>query len=375
MRPSLPADDLEDLHFNHLLCFQCLNSHDLFRDTVYGPVEWRKHKSWRRHFPEGFVCLQVLAWYWPPVLFVIFVGVLVGLYHTYLQPLGAPDITRDDYTQPFTLTSFALALLLVFRTNSSYDRWWEARRMWGQLLNITRNLVRQTYAWGDPADGPMKERIARWTIAIVYALKMHLRRSKRAPNELLDVLLPHEIEWLEKQQHRPNAATQVLTEAVKALRVSDYQRVMIDSEITNFHLNLAACERLFSQPIPVAYTRHTSRFLLTWTSFLPFALYSRFQWLTPFVSAIITFLLFGVENIGVQIEQPFEVLPLPHFCAAIKKHILDMVACHAEAKALALQSSMTPSPSQMALHSEDDARELVIEMQRRTSLDPRGKAM
>ena len=66
--------------------------------------------------------LQVLAWYWPPVLFVIFVGVIVGLYHTYLQPLGAPDITRDDYTQPFTLTSFALALLLVFRTNSSYDR-------------------------------------------------------------------------------------------------------------------------------------------------------------------------------------------------------------------------------------------------------------
>ena len=55
-----------------------------------------------------------------------------------------------------------------------------------------------------------------------------------------------------------------------------------------------------------------------------------------------------VENIGVQIEQPFEVLPLPHFCAAIKKHILDMVSCHAEAKALALQSHMTPSPSQMA---------------------------
>ena len=54
-----------------------------------------------------------------------------------------------------------------------------------------------------------------------------------------------------------------------------------------------------------------------------------------------------VENIGVQIEQPFEVLPLPHFCAAIKKHILDMVSCHAEAKALALQRNLTPSPSQM----------------------------
>ncbi len=54
-----------------------------------------------------------------------------------------------------------------------------------------------------------------------------------------------------------------------------------------------------------------------------------------------------VENIGVQIEQPFEVLPLPHFCAAIKKHILDMVGCHAEAKALAVTRHMTPSPSQM----------------------------
>ena len=54
-----------------------------------------------------------------------------------------------------------------------------------------------------------------------------------------------------------------------------------------------------------------------------------------------------VENIGVQIEQPFEVLPLPHFCAAIKKHILDMVGCHAEAKALAVQRGMQPSPSQL----------------------------
>jgi hypothetical protein len=69
-----------------------------------------------------FCSLQVLAWYWPPVAFVVLISVLVGLYHEYLQPLGAPNITRDNYTMPFTLTSFALALLLVFRTNSSYDR-------------------------------------------------------------------------------------------------------------------------------------------------------------------------------------------------------------------------------------------------------------
>lgn len=66
--------------------------------------------------------LQVLAWYWPPVLFVGLIGIGVGLYHHYGELAGAPCVTCGDYSIPFTLTSFALSLLLVFRTNSSYDR-------------------------------------------------------------------------------------------------------------------------------------------------------------------------------------------------------------------------------------------------------------
>ncbi len=66
--------------------------------------------------------MQILAWYWPPVLFIALVGVSVGLYHSFGEVHGAPCVTCGDYTAPFTLTSFALSLLLVFRTNSSYDR-------------------------------------------------------------------------------------------------------------------------------------------------------------------------------------------------------------------------------------------------------------
>jgi predicted membrane chloride channel (bestrophin family) len=66
--------------------------------------------------------VQVLAWYWPPVLFVCLIGIGVGLYHHFGEIHGAPCVTCGDYSTPFTLTSFALALLLVFRTNSSYDR-------------------------------------------------------------------------------------------------------------------------------------------------------------------------------------------------------------------------------------------------------------
>ena len=72
--------------------------------------------------PSWWHSLQVLAWYWPPVLFIALVGVAVGLYHSLAEVHGAPCVTCGDYTVPFTLTSFALSLLLVFRTNSSYDR-------------------------------------------------------------------------------------------------------------------------------------------------------------------------------------------------------------------------------------------------------------
>jgi predicted membrane chloride channel (bestrophin family) len=74
-----------------------------------------------------------------------------------------------------------------------------------------------------------------------------------------DVLLPHELAWLQKQQHMPVAASQALTDAVRRLSVPEFERVTIDSDISQFHSNLAACERLYGQPIPIAYTRHTSR--------------------------------------------------------------------------------------------------------------------
>ncbi|CAL8460788.1 g319 [Coccomyxa elongata] len=358
---AVRQDSRSEIRWRHYACCAFLDPHDLFKDKVYNYENWQKHRSWRRHFPEGLVCLQVFAWYWPPVAFVALVGVCVGLYATLLQPRGAPIITRDDYTVAFTITSFALALLLVFRTNTSYDRWWEARKMWGQMLNITRNLVRQVLTWGPPEQADLKEKVVRWTIALVFALKAHLRRKRNMTPDLEDVLLPHELAWLHKQPHFPVATTQVLSAAVRLLEIPDFQKVTIDQEISNYHVNLAACERLFGQPIPIAYTRHTSRFLMTWASFLPFALYNRYQWFTPAVAAVITFLLFGVENIGVQIEQPFDVLPLHTFCMAVKTTIEGMTKCQTEAFDILTQEPPLLAPETI-LAEHNGKKETVVNL-------------
>ncbi|KAK9908952.1 hypothetical protein WJX75_005092 [Coccomyxa subellipsoidea] len=363
--PPERQDSRSEIRWNHYACCDCLDPHDLFKDRVYTASNWQRHRSWRRHMPEGLTCLQVFAWYWPPVVFVGLIGVLVGLYHTYLEPLGAPQITREDLTVPFTITGFALSLLLVFRTNTSYDRWWEARKMWGQLLNITRNLVRQVLTWGPPEQTDLKQKIVRWTVAMVYALKAHMRQSRNMTKDLEDVLLPHELQWLHRQQHFPVATTQVLSAAVKLLDVPDFQRVTIDQEISNYHMNLAACERLLGQPIPVAYTRHTSRFLMTWASFLPIALYNRFQWGTPLVCAIITFLLFGVENIGVQIEQPFDVLPLRTFCQTLRTTIESMTPCQKSAFEILTQAPPLLAPDIVHMNGEKGEKgETVVDVGR-----------
>ncbi|KAK9825471.1 hypothetical protein WJX81_006786 [Elliptochloris bilobata] len=283
------------------------------------------HTSWLRHVPTTTLCLQVMAWYWPPILTVALLSTLVCLYHAYLVPRGAPSAVLGDYTSAFTLTSFALALLMVFRTNSSYDRWWEARRLWGGLLGTTTDIVRQGLTWGAEKDERLKLVVARWTIAMVFALQAHLRSEYDLQAALQDTLEPDELAWLSQRQHKPQAVSQVLTEALWRMGMPDYQKATVDLQVTAYNAVVASCERLLKQPIPIAYTRHTSRFLVVWICTLPIALFRPFQYATPLVCAVIAFLLIGVENIGVQIEQPFCVLPLEAFCQAIKANVQTQV--------------------------------------------------
>jgi putative membrane protein len=138
----------------------------------------------------------------------------------------------------------------------------------------------------------------------------HLRKDDDYTEVLKDILLPHELDSILMATHRPNYALQVLSEIVKEANCGTAPTMRMDDNLTAFEDCLGGCERILKTPIPLSYTRHTSRFLMIWLTMLPFALYGTCGLSTIPLCVIIAFLLLGIEEIGVSIEEPFSILAL-----------------------------------------------------------------
>ncbi|KAL0031296.1 hypothetical protein WJX79_001422 [Trebouxia sp. C0005] len=290
---------------------------ELFIDEGFTRQDWIYHRSWRRHLPEGFAFIR------------------------WAEDAGAPKIFTHQnavrsqrYYIALLLTSFAVGLLIVFRTNSSYARWWEARTHWGGMLGITRNIMRQCACWFPEEQQDKLAAVARWTAVLTPLLKMHCRWQTDVHIQLKDRLLSHELAYMISVKHPPNMAATVLTQLIASANLPEMLQISVDKQIVQYIDSVAACESLQKQPIPVAYTRHTSRFLLWWLTGFPFAAWSSYGWVTPFVTAVVTFLLLGVENIGIQIEEPFEVLPIEAITAACIASVHEILERHHECKEL-----------------------------------------
>ena len=128
--------------------------------------------------------------------------------------------------------------------------------------------------------------------------------------ELVGVLEPQELESVMASAHKPNHVVQIMSELMTHCHISEWDKLNMDDNITQFHDNIGTCERLFKTPIPVAYTCVTSRFLMLWHLTLPFALWDDCHWLTIPVTFSTAAALFYIEEVGVLIEEPFWVLAL-----------------------------------------------------------------
>lgn len=123
---------------------------------------------------------------------------------------------------------------------------------------------------------------------------------------------------------------QVLSELVEAADINDSQRSMMHSNLSAMHDVVGNCERILHTPIPIAYTRHTSRFVMIWMTLLPYALWEKFGWATLLVVPIIGVLLLGINEIGIDVEEPFSLLPLEALVDRIFlscKQSVDMQVC------------------------------------------------
>ncbi|PSC69999.1 low-CO2 inducible [Micractinium conductrix] len=336
--------------------------------TVFDFELWRKHRSSARYWRHitGIFESRIVSGLAAPLGYVAALSTTVALYHVLAEAgyiMDVPDLKLAS-NAPFGLTSFALSLLLVFRTNSSYGRWDEARKMWGLIVNRSRDFVRQGLGYIPDSQPELQNMLCRWTVAYSRSLMCHLRPGENLEEELKETLPAHELKALLSSTHRPNYVVQVLTAVLKEAQLPtavtssrDSTAVVpagaayrMDENLTVFADVTGGCERILRTPIPLSYTRHTSRFMMIWLTLLPFTLWDSCRWAMVPISLIVSFLLLGIEEIGVSIEEPFTILPLEVISRTIEGNVKELQKMHSsEGKAVMGASAEGDNLSAQAL--------------------------
>ena len=247
-------------------------------------------------------------------------------------------------SMPFTVMMPALSLLLVFRTNTGYARWNEARTLWGGVVNTCRNVARQanTFYPKTPEGLDLRDRMAGNTIAYCKALRNFLRGPSDDDTfraelyELADAnLFTHaQADACMEAKNRPMFCLSAMSANLRTASLDPMSQARVDQSIATLVDLTGACERIFKSPVPLVYTRHTSRFLIAFLILLPFGIWEATgkywnHWVTIPATDIIAFFLLGIEEIGIQIEEPFSILPLEALCnGAIEATIDEMVTAN-----------------------------------------------
>ena len=246
------------------------------------------------------------------------------------------------------LLGVALGLLLVFRTNASYDRYWEGRRLLGLFTNRARDLARQAAAYieGDGPEAEAERRAIGRYVALVYALLRQRLRNERDLTGLGHPLSPEEAAALEPSIARPGLAavwlTATLARSQRAGRITPERLHLMDANVTQLVDVWGGCERILRTPIPFAYAQHIKGFLTLFCFTAPFAMVEQMHWYTPIAAAVLAFGMFGIEEIGVEIEDPFGYDPNDLPLDAIGTRIADDAAAMAIMKPVAEPAGVEP---------------------------------
>lgn len=231
---------------------------------------------------------------------------------------------------PFTLVGIALAIFLGFRNSASYDRYWEARKFWGQGLNECRTLTRQALSL---MDGQVDVRpFVYGQIAFIHALRGYLRR---VPVEReLAALLPAELLARMREAHYPPTLILVwlgqwLHEQRRAGHLQPVLAAKMEDALSGLNQVQGGCERIVSSPIPFAYTVILYRTVGVYCLLLPFGLVDTLGWMTPLVTAFVSYTFFAQETLLSEIEEPFgnaeNDLPLDALSITIERTLREML--------------------------------------------------
>jgi putative membrane protein len=230
-----------------------------------------------------------------------------------------------------SLLGFVISLLLVFRTNTAYDRWWEGRKLWGALINNSRNLSIKLN--GILAKSDIQNRTFFKTVIPQYsvALKNHLR-SEATRLELDDAAHP-ELSEIDHNKHMPNQLAALLFKKINTLfdtgKIKGEQLIILNNELQSFTEICGGCERIKNTPIPISYSGFIKKFIFFYVMTLPWGYVFNLGYLVIPVVAFIFYVLASLELIAEEIEDPFGTdnndLPMDKMCENIQKHINELL--------------------------------------------------
>lgn len=225
-----------------------------------------------------------------------------------------------------SLLGFVISLLLAYRTNTAYDRWWEGRKLWGTLVNNSRNFaIKLSAILKDDKD---KKFFRKMIPAFASILNKHLNNEETS-NELFDDVVLE----IEKHKHKPNQVAKMMFQKINDLyetkKISGNQLIILNSEIQSFVEVCGACERIKNTPIPYSYSSFIKKFIFIYVMTLPFGYALSLGFYTIPVVIFIFYVLASLELIAEEIEDPFGAdendLPTKKIAENIKKHIEELI--------------------------------------------------
>jgi putative membrane protein len=212
---------------------------------------------------------------------------------------------------PFTLLGITLAIFLGFRNTVSYDRYWEARKLWGGVLNDTRALARQVLTLSE-ADAPRQRAIVHGLIAFAHALRQQLRGTS-ADDELAALVSPAWMARLRGARHPPAMLLLLIGEALQTLRreraLDPLLVPALEATLGRLTDELGGCERIAATPIPFAYSVLLHRTIYLYSFLLPFGLVDSIGAMTPVIVAFVAYTFFALEALAEELQEPFGLEP------------------------------------------------------------------
>lgn len=248
---------------------------------------------------------------------------------------------------PFEVAGAILGLLLVLRLNAGYDRWWEARKLWGGIVNQSRNLAIAGLAYG-PSQRLWRAQFIKWVAVFPHVTRRSLRGERVAP-ELSRLLTPEQSNALLKNAHLPDAVSRKIASMLQEGRSQGMEGfAFYEAERQRSLLidHLGGCERILKTPLARSGAIQVRQFIFILLAALPFTFLQDFEgtmfgvllgwdeahriWLVPLFIMLLAYMLLALDRIGMELQNPFDrrridFLPLDEICMTIEQNLLELL--------------------------------------------------